>query len=260
MAADRIIAECFRDAHDGYSVDVLIVDDELRGRFVENVAASDPSLEPEAALRALLNLRKRKRLGVPTVKRAPACRHDEYRYASEIAARQVEDQFGLTLDRALCRDDARSVFDAECQRMRDEPAKLLRLAALALRKSRQLKPQLTDSLTRAGREVSVLPASAAVEHPEAVPACPGVYVFRDRAEGYLYIGEAGVLRDRVSRHLDHSDRKALAHYFWNRGYDAVDVEMHAFPDWPLARQAAVRRSIEREMIESQRPKLNIQFA
>jgi len=52
----------------------------------------------------------------------------------------------------------------------------------------------------------------------AVPDSPGIYVLRSEA-GCLYIGEAENLRRRLAKHLDHSDRKLLARYFWEYGFD-----------------------------------------
>jgi hypothetical protein len=78
---------------------------------------------------------------------------------------------------------------------------------------------------------------------------PGIYIFRD-GTGYLYIGEAGNLRGRVEKHLDHSDRKALAHYLWNNGYKNLWVELHAFRKDSDGDKAAARKAYEADLIRS----------
>jgi predicted GIY-YIG superfamily endonuclease len=81
-------------------------------------------------------------------------------------------------------------------------------------------------------------------------------ILRDES-GYLYIGEARSLRTRVAKHLDHSDRKTLAHYLWEKGERDIVIELHAFkPDSGAKRQAA-RRAYESELIASRNPRFNL---
>jgi excinuclease UvrABC nuclease subunit len=89
-----------------------------------------------------------------------------------------------------------------------------------------------------------------------IPRKPGVYLFRDKS-GYLYIGEAGSLRTRVSKHLDHSDRKALAHYFWHEGITDVVVELHVFDPDSAAKKSGARRAYESNLIDKRNPRFNI---
>jgi predicted GIY-YIG superfamily endonuclease len=83
-----------------------------------------------------------------------------------------------------------------------------------------------------------------------------IYIFRD-ASGYLYIGESENLRARVTKHLDHSDRKSLARYLWQEGVGGVTVELHAFDPDSNARNKEMRRAYESELIHSRQPRLNI---
>ncbi|GAB5494992.1 MAG: excinuclease ABC subunit C [Phycisphaerales bacterium] len=258
MDSDDLIRQAFAETHSGYSSDVLLVDDELRDQFVDRAIMLEAAESEETALWRLLTLRKSKNLNIPATARKKVGSHSDYRYASEIAARLIEDQYDLNLDRAFCKADARAAFDAECARMRGDAPFRLRLAALGLRKSRQLRPQITDALTREHKSVSVLNVDRVQQEPDSVPKEPGLYVFRDCSAGYLYIGEAGNLCKRVTKHVDHSDNKNLARFLWDNGYQDVSVELHSFPTWQPARQSSIRRSIEREMIQSQKPLFNVQ--
>ena len=95
-----------------------------------------------------------------------------------------------------------------------------------------------------------------VKKPEIVPTRPGIYIFRDES-GYLYIGESSNLRLRVEKHLDHSDRKSLAHYLWENGNKKITVELHAFDPESKAKDKTVRRAYESELIRSREPRFNI---
>jgi hypothetical protein len=65
------------------------------------------------------------------------------------------------------------------------------------------------------------------------------------------------LRTRVAKHLDHSDRKALAHYFWEEGITDVVVELHAFDPNSDARKTGPRRAYESDMFDKRHPRFNI---
>jgi predicted GIY-YIG superfamily endonuclease len=133
----------------------------------------------------------------------------------------------------------------------------LRKAALTLRKNRQLRPELIKRVADWGSVVTTYTAEQLRADPDLIPRLPGIYIFRDRT-GYLYIGEAGNLRGRVEKHLDHSDRKAVAHYLWENGVTGLSVELHAFRRESDGRKANCRRAYEAELIRSRGPRLNIQ--
>ena len=133
---------------------------------------------------------------------------------------------------------------------------LLRKAAFALRKSRRLKPELVLRVADWGRQVTTLTASRVLRHPESVPDRPGVYLFRDQT-GYLYIGESSNLRDRVTKHVDRSDRQSLASYLFDGNLDSVTIELHAFDPASKAKEKTVRRAYESELIRSREPRFNV---
>ena len=89
-----------------------------------------------------------------------------------------------------------------------------------------------------------------------VPDKPGICILRDPT-GYLYVGESSSLRFRVNHHLDHSDRKSLAHYLWSNGNQEITVELHVFPKDSPAKDKTKRRAYESELIRSRKPKFNL---
>ncbi|MHC4477364.1 MAG: GIY-YIG nuclease family protein [Planctomycetota bacterium] len=184
--------------------------------------------------------------------------HEDYFHASEIAARLLYDKYGVGIDRAFCDPKYRQEFDRIAESVApDVSAYLLRKAALKLRKNRQLKPELIPRIASWGQDILDFPADEVTQNLELIPRQPGIYIFRDRS-GYLYIGESEDLYLRIKKHLDHSDRKSLARYFWENGFKHITLELHVFDPVSNARFRAHRRAYESSLIESRRPKLNLQ--
>jgi hypothetical protein len=69
------------------------------------------------------------------------------------------------------------------------------------------------------------------------------------------VGEANNLRNRLEKHLDHSDVKSLAHWLWEHGANNLYLELHVLPD---NTSTQVRRALEAELIRSRRAAFNIQ--
>ncbi len=64
--------------------------------------------------------------------------------------------------------------------------------------------QTSQQLRRAARRralASLEPDPALIEQVNAAPKVPGCYIFRDAADGVLYVGKAKVLRNRVKSYL-----------------------------------------------------------
>jgi hypothetical protein len=252
----RAVQQAFQGTHEGFSVDEVIVRDDLNGAFLARCRKSVPHADDYQLNWTLLNLRKAGKLTGRATKRV-TLRHDDYRHAAEIAARLMYDRHQQTIDRVLCNPRYRRQFDSLAQSIApDVSAYRLRKAALSLRKARQLRPELVVRVADWKKQVLTLSASHVREKPDLVPAVPGIYVFR-AAGGYLYVGESADLRHRVAGHLDQSDRQSLARYFRDRGIDGVTVELHAFDPASNARLVAMRRAYESELIASRRPRLNV---
>lgn len=149
-AADRedvdrlaeVVRTAFREVHDGFSSDEVIVRDDLNAAFIKRCRDAVPDANEARCNWTLMSLRKAGRLDVPATRRV-ALRHDSYRHAAEIAARSMYDRHGLSVDRMMCNPSLRREFDAAARDIAPGvSAYRLRKAALALRKARQLRPEL----------------------------------------------------------------------------------------------------------------------
>lgn len=250
------VERSFLAVHAGRSTDDVVIDPGLNSAFLTECRMLIPGLVDFDANWQLLNLRKASSLGKVTTE-VRRFSHGDYQHASQIAARQLEDRFELTVDRILCDPAKRNEFDRIASSVAvDVSLYQLRKAALGLRKARKLRPELIKRIADWGVEILSFQAGALAKDPSLMPRSPGIYLFRDRT-GYLYIGEASSLRPRVAKHLDHSDRKALAHHFWEMGITEVVVELHAFDPNSDARKTASRRAYESELIDKRNPKFNI---
>jgi len=254
---NQVVQEAFKKTHDGYSPDEVIIQDELNRYFIEACREQLPSTSEFILNWSLQKLRKQGKLGHVTTKRIKND-HSDYAHASEIAARLMYDKYKLSVDRILCDPEHRREFDTIAAQIAPNVSNyLLRKAALKLRKAHKLKPELVVRIASWGKEILVFPADEVAGNPDLIPRKPGIYIFRD-ASGYLYIGESKDVQFRVRKHLDHSDRKSLAHYFWENGITEVTIEIHAFDPNSEARLTANRRAYESNLIQSRHPKFNIQ--
>jgi len=252
----RVVREAFRDVHDGWSTDEVLLNDSLNVAFVQRCRRSLPDVDETRFNWTLLNLRKAGELDVKATKRT-SLRDDDYSHAAEIAARFMYDKYRMTTDRVMCDPERRREFDAAAQKAAPGvSAYRLRKAAFGLRKARKLRPELVARIADWDRQVLSLPAEKILKDVGIVSTNPGVYIFRD-SSGYLYIGESANLRTRLAKHLDHSDSRSLAHYLWKNGVDNVTVELHAFDPASNARLKAMRRAYESELIHSRKPRFNI---
>jgi len=251
----------FCASHDGVSTDELLCDDEKLGRFdafVQQWAGAEAiTVTVTEARHLLLNLRKSGKLG-PVVEKRYRGNHDSYKYVAETAARIAEDRHRTTVDRILCDPLMRSDFDGVAQQFQTVATpKDIRLAAMSLRKAKQLQPLVAQKLlppTRIIRlSVSVIRADGS-----QVPRVPGTYVFGTSSQ-CLYVGEADELHRRVVKeHCVHSDRQLLAQHLWQHGPNDVYVEIRSYEGVADAQRKQIRRALEAELIETRRPAFNIQ--
>ena len=259
MASDlkSIVRDAFREVSGGRSTDDVVIDDILNEQFVSACHRSIPSISAFECNWQLYRLRKSSGLG-PVVSVRRRTQHGDYLHAAEIAARQMEDRRHVSIDRVLCSPEFKAEFDAIASSIAPgiQPYDL-RKAALKLRKGRLLKPELIKRVADWGTTVSIHEPEDLIADPELMPRTPGIYIFSDRS-GYLYIGEAESLRVRVAKHLDHSDRKTLARYFWEIGTQDLLIEIHAFRPDSEGRKKSSRRAYESDLIRTRRPRFNIQ--
>ncbi len=203
----------------------------------------------------LLNLRKAGDLkGLPRSRRTSFAKEEEYRFASEIAARHLERQKGVTVDEILCDPELVQQFDIISANLSPGFSPLqYRWGALNLRKAKRLRPELLSRVAPAERISLGLVTELDVV---SISSRQGLYVFYGpESKQTLYVGEATNLRTRLEKHLDHSDNKSLAHWLWDHGFTKLYLEIHLLPPATTKR---VRRALEAELIASRRPIFNVQ--
>jgi len=259
---DAAIIAAYRSASDGYSSDEIILHD---GRRHAWLTALDPDWmsygEPwqSGTLLRLIGLRKAGKLPAMSRFRGAAVDPSIVPIA-EIAARRVMDEHDVSTDELLCND----WLHDELQRYADEivpgvDGYAIRKSVLRLRKSRRLRPELTLRVTDWHRSIatySYADLDAAIDDGETITRGAGVYLFRD-ATGYLYIGEASDLRERLKQHLRRSDRLSLRQHLETIGNGDLTIELHTFDKDSPANRLDVRRAYESELIRSREPRLNV---
>lgn len=255
----QLIVDSFAASHQGYSVDEVIIDDARRDRFLD--AAKQHGIDGTEAeiLSALIRVRKSGRLGVKTTKRGRRI-DEQVLPAAEIAIRVVTDRHRVSSDHVLIDPDLRDEFDREVQKVLPGVAGYdARKAALQLRKRRMLRPELVLRVADWQRQIKTYSLSELERDFLSNPLAelPGVYLFRHADQGYLYIGEAKRLGDRLATHLDKSDRRSLAEFLSQNDRSQITVEIHAFPTNSPAARVSVRRAYESELIRSRSPKFNV---
>ena len=241
----------FSAASDGYSADRVVADPELNAKFIKECRRLGLDQTPKVFNKALLNARKQGDLaGKPPSKKTSFSDIAEYRFASEVAARFLEQRHGISLDDIICGPDTAAELDRIAGEIAPGYDSLrYRWAALNLRKARKLRPEIVSRIAsfdevRLGRLEDI--------SGKAIPIRPGIYIFYSPAET-LYVGESANLRKRLRKHIDHSDNKGLARWFWEHGVPDVRLELRLLPDGTTTR---VRRAVESELILSRRPRFN----
>lgn len=246
------IIYAFTETHDGCAADRVVADPELNARFIEACRHHGSQAAPLDLNWALLNIRKKGGRLPKTTRRTTFRDEADYAFASEMAIRSIELKYQTTLDRVLCDPERAVEFDGVATMIAPGYTPLqYRWAALCLRKTNRLKPEL---LSRVILPELHGPFAVNDVDPLQFPNEQGVYVLSSR-EKVLYVGEAINLRVRLRKHLDHSDNKRLARYIWECGTDDLLLEYQVLP---RKTRTAVRKALELELIRSRRAEFNVQ--
>ena len=246
----------------GFSTDEVILRDDLRDAFLRCVAQESghsisESQQADVLLR-LLQARKAGHLQYRASRRSASLKNDVSMVA-EIAARSVSDRHRITTDTILVHTKYRAELQQEAELiLPGVDAYAVRKSVLRLRKRRSLKPELVLQVADWDRTVETWSLAELISRlkSDQVPHQPGIYLFRAET-GYLYIGEAVDLADRLNQHTTTSDRQALADHLATAADGDVSVELHVFPRKSPAAKARMRRAYESELIRSRKPKLNV---
>ena len=274
--AEAIVTAAFADSHQGWSVDEVLLDDLRRAEFLASCAIQverlpdglkrtegQKKLSDDDFCETLLHLRKAGSKLPATVRRDERVKQQSpeaaarTQTAAEIAARQLQDALDGHTDMILVNAAARAKFDGFARAIApDEESYLLRKAAIQLRKSRRLEPELLNRVTDWKRTIREATLEAIRAELDSISNRPGVYLFRD-ATGYLYIGQAARLRERLRQHLLESDRVALAGYIAVSEPKSIQIELHEFQAGSPGNDTRTRRAYESELIRTRKPRLNL---
>lgn len=261
--SDHELILALRYGHQGYSLDEVLIRQDIRQEILARLIMKRPQCVRISRAREreiwhrLLNLRKAGRLPYHVRRRGKSV-NPEMMPIAEMAARTLMDRHRLNSDRLLI--DPVRIKELAQESLKIDPAANVQdvfKAVLTLRKRRRLRPELVLRVADWKRQVRTLPLETLRSDLQAgaIPASPGVYLFR-APEGYLYIGEAKDLRERLSTHLGHSDRVALGKYL-AESPTSVSVELHQFESSSEAARSSVRRAYESELIRTRQPRFNV---
>jgi hypothetical protein len=247
----QAVREAFLAVRESWSSDVVIASPDLNQKFIDACRVRNLA-EPSSVLNlCLLNMRKTGALQGIHSKRAGIKNQEEYRFASEVAIRFLERRDQETLDQILCDPVRAASFDDVARGIAPGFSSFqYRWAALNLRKRNRLRPEI---LAKVVAPESVITCSAIELKVTDLPTSQGLYLLIEPSR-VLYIGECQNLRHRVTKHLDHSDNKGLAHWLWQHGATNLHVEYHVLP---AATPTRVRKALETELIRSRNPVFNV---
>jgi hypothetical protein len=245
------LREAYLAVCQGYSPDRVVADPILNMDFVRECNNRGLTLPASQLNRCLLNLRKAGALRGLKSQKTEFDDVDEYLFAAEIAARILERMKGCSLDDIICDPEITAEFDSIASQLSPGyDALKYRWAALNLRKTKNLRPELVAHVVPA--EIVTFGRVRDLNLNE-VPSRQGLYIFHTQAET-LYVGEAVNLRNRIGKHLDHSDNKQLARWLWEFGIENVFLELQILSETTTLK---TRRALESELIASRSPIFNV---
>lgn len=199
------VIQAFEQVHQGYSSDYVLCDPELSTAFTQ--ACTDARLPGSTNVwkRLLLRLRKSGQLKnlVRTNARPARDDNEHYSFASEIAMRMLELDFGMTMDDVLCSSAGLDYFDQIAQELAPGfPQVEYRWTALAIRK------RATVALALAGSKFAdwqnhPLPKPQLVSDQPCPFQGAGVYILASDTQT-LYVGESRKTEDRWNQIVGHS--------------------------------------------------------
>jgi site-specific DNA-methyltransferase (adenine-specific) len=202
------LVESFYAAHDGYSIDGLLVQPRLQAAFHEACRESGLIGGTAEWNRELMRLRKTggfpKRGDVKKIQ-VTDDELEAYSFAAEIAWRLTSDKFGhSSLDEIFCDPEKATYFDRTAKRFAPgfEPTQY-RWAALRLRKASR---DLVDEAKRyhfmfTKRDFKGFQLWKRFK-PSRFVGQPGIYLLRDSDKSPLYIGRAIDLGSRLNTHAE----------------------------------------------------------
>lgn len=257
---ERVAYDAFLQTSDGYTVDRVIADPELDGRFLAECAKANLDVAPRLFNQTLFNLRRAGRFqALPTraITEYAWDKTDQYSFGSEIAWRQISDQFGTDIDQVFCDPELAAQFDQIAAKFapgfspieyRWAALKFLKLRSTAVDRSSRL-----STITLPGR-ISCVDR----KRWSKLDGEPGLYVVYDADNAPLYAGESLNLGRRLSRQF--ASKKPVAGSV-ERGADlsVSIVPYSSIPNVELCEGNALRTwlsAYQLQLVRRESPRLN----
>lgn len=203
-----LLAAFRRFQHHGSS-DLLLCDPDVNAEFVAACKEQGLKGSPYYWNRLLLRIRKAGQLPKSSERAdGPARRRirrsfremDAYSFASEVAMRLMEIDYGKRIDEILCSPEHATEFDRLAAEYAPGYASVdYRWAALAIRKRARAARSLAQTAFRDWQQPSSKQLPEPIELDQACSdewTAPGVYILESGGEP-VYVGEAGDLRLRI---------------------------------------------------------------
>jgi len=228
--SEQSVIDAFLESSDGFSADYVLCDPNLSSQFIRACKERNVPGDPRLWNAFLLRVRKAGKLprAESTGQRLSSVEMDPYSDASEVSARLVMLDYGLTLDELLCSPDAVNEFDKMASMFAPGYDSFqYRWSALSLRKRATTK-RFRGAASARYHEWS----EQKQPRRRSLESCvskqfsrPGVYVIYDD-QFPIYVGETRNLSLRVERML-HSEMWARFNPNAIRIWD-VDQELDQF--------------------------------
>jgi site-specific DNA-methyltransferase (adenine-specific) len=197
----------FAEAHEGYSVDRLVLDPKLNQAFLDSCLRKSLEGTPLDLNRYLFRLRKSgkiKSAGIETEKRTSYSwdELDKYFDAAEIAWKLTVDEHRVSLDDLYCDPVLAAEFDRTAAQFAPGFQSIdYRWAALTVRKQSKLARSRSEKIARDRNSTKIetgKPIKLEKLDLEDCDSNPGLYVIQS-GKKQLYVGETLNLKERLDR-------------------------------------------------------------
>jgi site-specific DNA-methyltransferase (adenine-specific) len=255
LAGDRIekIMQAFLEVRNRYSADKVIADPALDRKFLRRcrdlgLAGTDFDLNW-----TLMNARKSSKLSSLSglIKTKPFTLGkvvDEFEYASEMAARYMQQSKNVSLDQMICDPELAEEFDTYASQLAPGFTSLqYRWAAFSLRKAGRLGKKADNigdipELESFGRVTSLKLVK--------VPEVSGLYLFSS-GDTPVFASQTDNLRHRLERHVNVSSL-GLPRWLWDVKREPLQVDIALLPGV----RRGIRQAMELLLVKEYKPVLN----
>jgi len=202
---EKAIVESYKSSCRGESSDYVLCDPELNHTFVESCKKKGIAGSAYVWNRAMLRLRKSKKLpnaGTPR-KRLTFQEMDRFSFASEIAMQTLAVDYQLTLDDMLCDPMYAAEFDRVARDFAPGFSPFeYRWAAMAIRKRARDSIDIARTKFSDWTPKQLGPSKALTQFLPPTNTGAGVYLFKAEEDSILYVGEAIDVHYRIEVAVD----------------------------------------------------------